>query len=290
MGAHTGGGAGQVHHIQPIKPDSGMEELFRPQGMEHAYFAQFGWTGPNIPGGVPGPNTPWRLTAGSTLTPTTPITLTWDNGQGLLFKRIVSVDDNAMFTIRDEVENKGGAAVTLFPYGQVVRQGKPTTLGYYVLHEGLVGNLGEQGLQEYTYDKIDKEPLLSPGTTGKSWKDAVGGFVGITDKYWAAAVIPDQQRKYEGRYSAVQTGTGHTYQADFQGESIAVAPGATVTVETQLFAGAKEVAAVDGYEKNLGIKRFELLIDWGCSISSPSRSSSCSTGSTSTSAISASPS
>ena len=112
-----------------------------------------------------------------------------------------------MFTIRDAVENKGGAPVTLFPYGQVVRHGKPATLGYYVLHEGLVGNLGEQGLQEFTYDHVDKEPLLSPGTNGKVWKDAVGGFLGITDKYWAAAVIPDQARKYEGRYSSVQTGT-----------------------------------------------------------------------------------
>ncbi|WP_069882299.1 membrane protein insertase YidC [Bosea sp. BIWAKO-01] len=237
--------------------------LLSPLGGPNAYYSDFGWVaapGANVV--LPNATTVWTPDA-QVLRPGTPLTLTWDNGQGLLFKRMISVDDNAMFSIRDEVENKGGAPVTLYPFGQVVRHGKPHTLGYYVLHEGLVGNLGEQGLQEYTYDKIDKEPALSPGTTGKVWKDAVGGFLGITDKYWAAAVIPDQQRKYDGRYSSVQTGNSHTYQADFLGEAVTVAPGASATSNARLFAGAKEVAAIDGYEKNLGIKRFELMIDWG---------------------------
>lgn len=248
---------------ETVDPKSANIVLLSPLGGPDAYYSDFGWVAaPGTAVTLPNATTVWTAD-NQTLTPAKPVTLSWDNGQGLTFRRLISVDDNAMFTIRDEVENKGSAAVNLFPYGQIVRQGKPTTLGYYVLHEGLVGNLGEQGLQEYTYDKLDKEPLLSPGTTGKVWKDAVGGFVGITDKYWAAAVVPDQQRKYEGRYSSVQTGTGHTYQADFLGESVAIAPGATASSNARLFAGAKEVAAVDGYEKNLGIKRFELLIDWG---------------------------
>ncbi|CAH1662017.1 Membrane protein insertase YidC [Hyphomicrobiales bacterium] len=248
---------------ETVDPKSPHIVLLSPLGGPNAYYSDFGWVaapGSNV--ALPNATTVWKAD-NEVLTPAKPVTLSWDNGQGLTFRRVIGIDDNAMFTIRDEVENRSGNAVSLFPYGQIVRQGKPATLGYYVLHEGLVGNLGEQGLQEYTYDKIDKEPLLSPGTTGKSWKDVVGGFVGITDKYWAAAVIPDQQRKYEGRYSAVQTGTGHTYQADFLGEAIAIAPGATVSANARLFAGAKEVAAIDGYEKNLGIKRFELLIDWG---------------------------
>src|SRR6478609_5385705 len=223
---------------ETVDPHSANIILLSPLGGPNAYYSDFGWVaapGSNVT--LPNATTVWTPDS-QVLTPAKPLTLSWDNGQGLTFRRVVSVDDNAMFTIRDEVDNKGGSAVTLFPYGQVVRQGKPTTLGYYVLHEGLVGNLGEQGLQEYTYDKIDKEPLLSPGTTGKSWKDAVGGFVGITDKYWAAAVIPDQQRKYDGRYSSVQTGNSHTYQADFLGEAVAIAPGATAAANARLFAGA----------------------------------------------------
>jgi len=248
---------------ETVDPKSPNIVLLSPVGGPDAYYSDFGWVaapGTTVP--LPNATTVWTAD-NQVLTSAKPVTLSWDNGQGLTFKRIVSVDDNAMFTIRDEVENKGGAAVTLFPYGQIVRQGKPHTLGYYVLHEGLVGYLGEQGLQEYTYDKLDKEPLLSPGTTGKTWKDAVGGFIGITDKYWAAAVVPDQQRKYEGRYSSVQTGTGRTYQADFLGEGIAVAPGATASSNARLFAGAKEVAAINGYEESQQIKRFDLLIDWG---------------------------
>lgn len=248
---------------ETVDPKSPNIILLSPLGGPNAYYSDFGWVaapGSNV--ALPGPTTVWKAD-GEVLSPAKPLTLTWDNGQGLLFKRSISVDDNAMFSIRDEVENRGSAPVTLFPFGQVVRHGKPATLGYYVLHEGLIGNLGEQGLQEFTYDHIDKEPALSPGTTGRVWKDVVGGFLGITDKYWAAAVIPDQARKYEGRYSSVQTGASRTYQADFLGEAVQIAPGATATSAGRLFAGAKEVAAVDGYEKNLGIKRFELLIDWG---------------------------
>jgi YidC/Oxa1 family membrane protein insertase len=248
---------------ETVDPKSPNIILLSPLGGPNAYYSDFGWVaapGANVT--LPGPTTVWTPDV-QVLSPSQPLTLTWDNGQGLLFKRVVTVDDNAMFSIRDEVENRGSAPVTLFPFGQVVRHGKPATLGYYVLHEGLIGNLGEQGLQEYTYDKIDKEPALVAGTNGKVWKDVVGGFVGITDKYWAAAVVPDQARKYEGRYSSVQTGATHTYQADFLGEAVTVAPGASAASSGRLFAGAKEVAAVDGYEKNLGIKRFELLIDWG---------------------------
>ena len=249
---------------ETVDPKSPIIVLLSPAGGPNAYYSDFGWVaapGSNTP--VPNATTLWTADK-PVLTPGQPVTLSWDNGQGLTFKRIVSVDDNAMFQIRDEVENKGGSAVTLFPYGQVVRQGKPHTLGYYVLHEGLVGYLGEQnGLQEWTYDKLDKEGALAPGTVGKIWKDSVGGWVGITDKYWAAAVIPDQQRKFEGRFSSVQTGSERTYQADFLGEAVSVAPGASTATQSRLFAGAKEVATINGYEDSQHIKRFDLLIDWG---------------------------
>ncbi|SEG43955.1 YidC/Oxa1 family membrane protein insertase [Bosea lathyri] len=248
---------------ETVDPNSPIIVLLSPLGGPNAYYSDFGWVaapGTNVP--LPNATTVWSADA-QVLRAGTPLTLSWDNGQGLLFKRAISVDDNAMFTIRDEVENKGGAPVSLFPYGQVVRHGRPTTLGYYVLHEGLIGYLGDHGLQEFTYDHVDKEPLLSPGTNGRVWKDALGGFVGITDKYWAASVVPDQARKYEGRFSSVQTGSARTYQADFLAEAVTIAPGATVASNSKLFAGAKEVAAVNGYERNLGIKRFDLLIDWG---------------------------
>lgn len=248
---------------ETVDPNSPIIVLLSPLGGPNGYYSDFGWVaapGANV--SLPNATTVWTADA-QVLTPAKPLTLTWDNGQGLLFRRVVTVDDNAMFQIRDDVENKGAAPVSLFPYAQVVRHGRPATLGYYVLHEGLIGYVGDHGLQEFTYDHVDKEPLLSPGTNGRVWKDAVGGFVGITDKYWAAAVVPDQSRKYDGRFSSVQTGAARTYQADFLSEAVTVAPGASATSTARLFAGAKEVAAISGYETNLGIKRFDLMIDWG---------------------------
>jgi YidC/Oxa1 family membrane protein insertase len=248
---------------ETVDPNSPIIVLLSPLGGPNGYYSDFGWVaapGTNVP--LPNASTVWTPDA-QVLTPAKPLTLTWDNGQGLLFRRIVTIDANAMFSVKDEVENKGGAAVTLFPYAQVVRHGRPPTLGYYVLHEGLIGVLGEHGLQEFTYDHVDKEPLLAPGTNGRVWKDAVGGFVGITDKYWAATVVPDQTRKYEGRFSSVQTGSQRTYQADFLSEAVTVAPGASAASSARLFAGAKEVAAINGYERDFGIKRFDLMIDWG---------------------------
>jgi YidC/Oxa1 family membrane protein insertase len=234
--------------------------LLSPAGSANPYYAEFGWVGvPN----VPTTDTVWTAD-GQDLTPDKPVTLTFDNGQGLVFRRTITVDAKAMFTVKDGVENRGSAAVTLYPYGLVSRWGKPQTQGYYVLHEGLVGALGDQGLQEYTYDKIGKEgPIAGANTRGKAWSGVTGGFVGITDKYWAAAAIPDQAQPYSGSFTERDEGPAKVYQANLLGEARPVAPGATIEATQRLFAGAKEVASVDAYKDGLGIKSFDLLIDWG---------------------------
>jgi YidC/Oxa1 family membrane protein insertase len=250
------------NYRESVDPRSPNIVLFSPSGSQNPYYAEFGWVG-TAPGGVPGPDTLWT-TDNPVLNPSQPVTLTWDNGQGLVFHRTIAVDTRSMFTVKDTVENRGSGAVTLFPYGLVSRHGKPTTLGYYVLHEGLIGVLGDKGLQEYTYDNLDKEGQ-GPGqnTRGKVWDANTGGFLGITDKYWAAAVVPDQSRPFQGSFTSRQDATGKVYQANVLGDARAVTPGATAEVTNHLFAGAKEVAVVDGYQNALGIKNFDLLIDWG---------------------------
>jgi YidC/Oxa1 family membrane protein insertase len=247
---------------ETVDPKSPQIVLLSPQGGPNGYYADFGWAaGAGATIALPTPQTVWTADR-TTVTDGQPVTLTWDNGQGLIFRRMISVDDNAMFTVQDSVVNTTAAPVALFPYGLVARHGKPVTQGYFVLHEGLIGVLGDQGLQEFTYDNVLKEAVLGGAQRGKVWKDVTSGFLGITDKYWAAAIIPDQGRKYEGRFSVNTTGT-QTFQADYLGEAVTIAPGATGVATTRLFAGAKEVATVDGYEKSLGIKRFDLLVDWG---------------------------
>lgn len=250
------------HYRETVDPKSPNIILFSPSGSPNPYYADFGWVGPQA-GPLPGADTVWTADK-TTLTPSSPVTLTWDNGQGLVFRRMISVDDKSMFTMKNTVENRGSAAVTLHPYGLVSRHGKPTTLGYYVLHEGMIGVLGDQGLQEYTYTNLDKEGAV-PGqnTVGKVWDNVTGGFLGITDKYWAAAVIPDQTQAYQGSFTARQDPNGQTYQANMLGSAQTLQPGGTTEVTQRLFAGAKEVAVVDNYNDTLNIKNFDLLIDWG---------------------------
>jgi YidC/Oxa1 family membrane protein insertase len=238
--------------------------LFSPSGSPNPYYAEFGWVpAGNVPGGVPSFDTVWTADR-QTLTPGNPVTLTYDNGAGVIYRRVISVDERSMFTVNDTVENRTGEPLSLYPFGLVSRHGRPTTLGYYVLHEGLIGVAGDQGLQEYTYANLDKEPVIpATGARTKAWTGLTGGFLGITDKYWAAAVVPDQAAPYQGSFTMRQDGARQIYQANMLGDARTVAPGGTAESTKRLFAGAKEVNVVDGYRTALGIKNFDLLIDWG---------------------------
>ncbi|WP_375458613.1 membrane protein insertase YidC [uncultured Enterovirga sp.] len=233
--------------------------LLSPSGSPTPYYAEFGWVG----AGAPAPDALWTAN-GDVLSPDRPVELSHDNGAGLVFRRRLQVDDKFMFTVQDTVENKGAAPATLYPYGLVSRHGKPPTQGYYVLHEGMIGVVGDQGLQEYGYATLDKEGVIPGQTTrGKVWNGVTGGFLGITDKYWAAAVLPDQVQPYQGSYTSRQEGPTFIYQANVLSDAKTIQPGATADITQRLFAGAKEVQQVDRYETALGIKKFDLLIDWG---------------------------
>ncbi len=241
---------------ETIDPKSPNIRLFAPQGGPDPYWAETGFVT-----GAPGVKTPNRLTAWSadstTLTTEKPLTLTYDNGAGLKFKRVVSVDDKYMFTIKDSVENTGAEPVSLRPYALILRRGKPTVSGYAVLHEGFVGVIGDGSVQEITYAGIEKE-------TGKVRTLAGdGGWLGFTDKYWASAIIPERSEAIEARFSASGPPQLEDYQTDFLGPAVDLAPGASSQAVTRVFAGAKEVATINAYQASLGIKKFDLMIDWG---------------------------
>ncbi|MNU60858.1 Membrane protein insertase YidC [compost metagenome] len=234
-------------------------ELFRPQGMEHAYFAQFGWSGPNVPGGVPGPNTVWSLTKGASLTPTTPVELTWDNGAGLRFTRVIAIDAQYVFTVTDTVANLSGQAITIAPYGRVERQGVPTDLGkQMILHEGAIGTFGANGkftTEQVKYKDWAKKPRIENQSTG--------GWLGITDKYWMAALIPDQKEAIEGRFAVRDPEGLNVHEAAMLGATRTIQPGRQIEETQRLFAGAKRNEILAGYEKSLDLPRFVYAIDWG---------------------------
>jgi YidC/Oxa1 family membrane protein insertase len=241
---------------ETIDPTSPNIELFSPSQAPNPYYAEFGWVaGPGSTQPMPNQETLWTAPAGAKLTPETPLVLTWENGQGLVFSREIAIDRDYMFTVRESVRNTASEPVQLFKYGLISRHGTPQVAGFFILHEGMIGVLGDQGLKEVTYADLVK-------AKEQKWS-VTGGFVGITDKYWAAALVPDQQKPFQGRFLSGQTGPLPTYQADVLHTGETVAPGSAAEVSTRLFAGAKEVHLIDGYERQFGIKRFELMIDWG---------------------------
>jgi YidC/Oxa1 family membrane protein insertase len=250
---------------ETVDPHSPPIVLFSPSGSPEAYYAEFGW----VPASgttekMPGPDTAWTQEGAGTLGVDHPVTLTYDNGAGLIFRRTIAVDDRYLFTVKDEVQNKSGSPVTVFPYGLISRHGTPKTQGYYILHEGLIGVMGDQGEQTETYKKIEEKKE-------EHW-DVTDAWLGFTDKYWAAALLPDPSVKVHARFSAGEAGGQKTYQTDYLLDPQTVAPGATGTVTAQLFAGAKEVSVVGvnfplapagGYNQQLHLNHFDLLIDWG---------------------------
>lgn len=231
-------------------------ELLAPSSLKQGYFVELGFTGNDATGAVPGPNTVWVVEGNNKLTPSTPVTLTYTNDKNLTFKRVISVDDAYMFTVDDTIINNGGSTVSLASYGRVTRFNQPEhASATYVLHEGLIGVMGQDGLQEIKYAKIEDNKDIS-------FKDVIGGWVGITDKYWAATLIPPQDEKFTGRFSHF-TNDRPRYQSDLLSAPLTVAPGQSQKIQNRVFAGAKVVNTIQNYETKYHIKQFDLLIDWG---------------------------
>ncbi len=232
--------------------------LLSPAGSSGAFFAEQGWVAPSGQTlKLPNAETVWSPSGNTTLTPSAPVTLSWDNGEGLLFEQTFSIDDNYMVTIRQDITNNTSAAINVFPYARVQRIGIPKITGIYVLHEGLLSVLGET-LEELTYSDAQEN-----GAEAYSSK-STGGWLGITDKYWAAALIPDQKQEITGSLRHLTIANKDAFQADYlAAQPVGAAPGAKTSVESRVFAGAKKSYLIDSYQEQLGINNFELMIDWG---------------------------
>jgi YidC/Oxa1 family membrane protein insertase len=247
---------------EALDPASATVTLLSPAGAAKPYFAVFGWLAGEAGTPVPGPDTDWRVESGGRLTETTPLTLVWDNGAGLLFRRTVTVDDHYMFTIAEAVENRGTLPVALTPYGYVLRRGEPETVGFYILHEGAIaaydGTSKETGYDDMADFEPDRAGLRLEHNTATT-----SGWIGFTDKYWMAVLVPEQGRPFETYHAYSETAGVPDYRADVLLPQVTVAPGATGTATTRLFAGAKEVTTLEAYQERLGIERFDYAVDWG---------------------------
>ena len=252
------------NYRQTLEPDSGIVELLSPVGSDTPYYALYGWA----PGAglthdnVPGANTIWQLESGTSLAPDAPVTLVWDNGGGLIFRRQIAVDTDFMFTITQSVENTGATPATLAPYGILARHGVPQDMkNFFILHEGLI-SMSDGELAEVDYDDVaDYEFNPREGAQAKVIQVEGNGWTGFTDHYWMTTLIPDagspfkSVNKFDPRRNI--------YQAETVLPTQTVAPGETVSADSRLFAGAKEWGAIRRYQNDEGVDRFLDSIDWG---------------------------
>jgi YidC/Oxa1 family membrane protein insertase len=238
---------------ETIDPKSPEIALLAPMGSASPYLAEFGWVAADKGVAVPTDETKWTA-SGDVVTVKTPVTLTWDNGAGLLFTRVYSIDDDYMFTVKQTVANSGGAPVTLFPYASVTRVGTPPSSSYYILFEGMIGDFNGV-LKEVKYGSIKEgEPVTESST---------GAWLGFTDKYWLTALVPPQDQTVHGRFTHRLVDRMDRYQADYlEGERIVPAGGSAESAG-RFFAGPKVVKLLDKYRDQFGVKSFDDAVDWG---------------------------
>lgn len=222
--------------------------LLNPKKYEQAYFLETGWatSGNEI---VPDNQSKWSVKGNKVLSPNNPVTLEWENGNGLTFIKKFKIDDQYLITVNEEVKNTSTQTVSLFHYAQVTRQQKPDVQNFYILHEGLIGVVDES-LNEENYDDVQDKKKSYTGSKG---------WVGITDKYWLTAVVPEKGKNFNAEF---------VYDKAFKANYIITDPtvinvNQTGSNTSSLFIGAKEVSIVDGYAENLGFHKFDLAIDWG---------------------------
>ena len=237
-----------------LDPESDQIRFLKKIDEREPFFIQFGWSSPNK-NKVPNGNTVWKGSK-SSLDPNNPVTLSWNNGEGLKFSQKISIDDNYMIKVIQKVKNETNNSVNLYPYGLIRRSGEPKTTDFFVLHEGPLG-VFDGSLKEHSYSD-----LKETGQKGMSIKtEENGGWIGITDKYWMAALIPDQNTNSNFTFRYVNNSA--SYQTDFLGELSKIPANGEIEIVSRVFSGAKKLNLLDKYEEDLKIKNFDLAIDFG---------------------------
>ncbi len=239
--------------------------LFEPVGSDKAYFAQFGWAAVGKTS-VPTSKTIWSADI-ATLTPNTPVTFSWDNGEGFKFQTKVEIDDHFMFTINQSVINTSSNDVIMAPYGYVTRRGLPEVQGLYILHEGPIG-VFDGVLEDETYKDIEDTDTVR-GADGRLKADVkfeyqnTHGWMGITDKYWMAIMVPEPTAEIRSATFKRITTDGLSHKVDYIENGSTLAAGSTINNTTHLYAGAKIVSTIDAYEDQYHIPLFNRTVDWG---------------------------
>ena len=246
---------------EEVSQSSPLVRVLEPQSDPEPNFIQYGWTSDTPGVKLPGDATVWTASAPA-MTQAAPVTLTWDNGAGLVFTTQYAVDGDYMFTLTQGVTNSTGAAVALHPFARMHRNYQPQTSGYYILHEGPLGVLGGH-LQDPSYATVKDDAAKHNGIA--QTEQTTGGWLGVTDKYWLTAVIPDQAMPVTAdfRHTKAPNGPDH-YEADYASTApLVVPPGGSVQTTSRAFAGSKEVHLLALYESRDNVPLFSYAVDFG---------------------------
>ena len=221
-----------------------------PKETKDGYFIETGWATSNLEkASVPSPDSEWKVKGNKKLLPGNPVIIEWNNKSGLIFRKKIELDDKFLFKVTQEVQNNTKEKVELYPYAQITRNQSPDVTNFYILHEGFIGVFDEQ-LEEIDYDDIKEK---------KEKYSAEEGWLGITDKYWMTALVPENDQSFKAEFLYK-----NAFKANYiLNKPIVVSPSSSKTAETKVFVAAKEVRVVDGYAKSENIKKFDLVIDWG---------------------------
>ena len=225
--------------------------FLNPKSSDEGYYIETGWaSNSNEKLKLPLDNTIWKVKGNKVLTPNNPIVLEWDNNEGLIFTKKIELDDKYLFKISQGIKNTSNKSYEFFPYAQITRNYKPDVIPIYILHEGFIGMFDDE-LKEEDYKDVEDEKFII--NSSKGW-------LGITDKYWLTAIVPEKGKKFKSEFLSIDG----KYKANFIiKEATVLSSNASITNEINAFVMAKEVAVIDGYAEKLGIEKFDLTIDWG---------------------------
>jgi len=223
--------------------------LLNPHNLNNGYYVETGWATNSENIDVPNSKTIWKVVGNNKLTPNNPINLRWKNDQGIIFEKKISIDDEYLFTVDQSIKNTTEKKYNFYPYGQIIRNSAPEVTNFYILHEGLLGVFDDQ-LVEQDYDDIEDK---------KYSVNASKGWLGITDKYWIASLIPEKNKEFKADFEYKKK-----FKANFiERNPTAVGANETKSNNIKIIIAAKEVSVIDEYAEKLGIDKFDLAIDWG---------------------------
>lgn len=232
--------------------------ILSPSGSFHPKYIEHGWVSSNKSLKMPDAKTVWNKVAGDVLAPDKPITLRWNNGQGLVFEQVISLNTDYAFQVVRRVINNTGKEVSLYPYSLISQRGLPEDfLGRWVVHEGPIGYIDDE-LIEIDYGKMEKDPSVT--------KAGIKGWIGLTSKDWLTVLAPEKRdgTKYRVTYTkSVRENVKDRYQTDTLGPAITAPAGGMLEYKTNFFAGAKKLSLLEKYEDQWDIAHFDLAVDFG---------------------------